>query len=766
VLSDCQVLSNTAQVGGAGIYNQGTLTLVNSTLISNTAPYGGSLDNLGYATLQDCTVRENLAPSDSSTGGGLLNEPGATLSVTGGTVSANTAGHDGGGIYNNADGTLFLTGCTFTDSDARHAGAAIYNLGLAILSNCNVGPNAPGIPAEGTIYNAGTMTINGGSIHDNFAYYGGGIMNTGALDIAYCTIYSNHAYYGTGIYNLDGTVTISHSAVGYNGPSELPFAIGTGAITITYSSLAENGGIEAAVIAHSSIISTNTEYVSVSTLVGNEITGNSPGVVAESAHLNNFLGNQCALCPTSGMARAQANWWGSASGPSGAGSGMGDAVNVNVDYTPWLGSRVRTGTVATARVTNGTLDARATSDIEVDVAGTTTVYLGKLYGSPGGPQPFVPLIGGFFDVLHEDASDLSQVTIRYYYPRDSDESVLGLWWWDGALWRKCSDQGIQGTDLSGYGGYLWARITSGTVPTLDELKGGPFAAAENWLVLQQGVQGYTGSADTYLSQNEPTTSYCSGTLFKVGYKQQNAALVRFALPALPDGVGISRATLQVYAYGWSGQDMSLGAYVVTRTVDVCQATWDQAGAGNPWGTWGGNDTGSDRRPDPESTLTTMGNHTWYDLDLTAAVRGWNQGTLANNGVLLRGMTMAEISFYFASAEFEPAEYRPRLVIRWQPLPTATPTPTATGTNTPTPTPTETATPTATPTASPTATATDTPTPTASQTTTGTLMPTATASPTATATPTRTPTATATFTLTPTPSRHRIYLPWLVKGHAR
>ncbi|WP_144180803.1 hypothetical protein, partial [Pseudomonas sp. Kh14] len=30
------------------------------------------------------------------------------------------------------------------------------------------------------------------------------------------------------------------------------------------------------------------------------------------------------------------NWWGDESGPSGVGSGTGDAVSANVNYSPWL----------------------------------------------------------------------------------------------------------------------------------------------------------------------------------------------------------------------------------------------------------------------------------------------------------------------------------------------------------------------------------------------------------------------------------------------
>jgi hypothetical protein len=56
---------------------------------------------------------------------------------------------------------------------------------------------------------------------------------------------------------------------------------------------------------------------------------------------NNIYGNTqfgvWAEPDNTGTADAENNWWGNDSGPSGAGSGSGDAVSTNVDYDPWTG---------------------------------------------------------------------------------------------------------------------------------------------------------------------------------------------------------------------------------------------------------------------------------------------------------------------------------------------------------------------------------------------------------------------------------------------
>ena len=111
-----------------------------------------------------------------------------------------------------------------------------------------------------------------------------------------------------------------------------------------------------------------------------------------------------------------------------------------------------------------------------------------------------------------------------------------------------------------------------------------------------------------------------------------------------------RATLQVYAEGWAAQpDLSIGAYYITRTVDLCQATWNQARSGGAWASPGANNTDTDRRPSAESSVTANGIGKWYEFDLSAVTQGWVSGSLANNGVLLRA-DYATAKYYFSSRE--------------------------------------------------------------------------------------------------------------------
>ena len=218
------------------------------------------------------------------------------------------------------------------------------------------------------------------------------------------------------------------------------------------------------------------------------------------------------------------------------------------------------------------------------------------------------------------------------------------------------------------------------------------------ITLQQGLNGYLGGEDTYIFQERPDElgHYTQASLF-VGYKQKYAGLLRFDLSPLLANTRITRATLQLYGVGWSGANISASAYAISRTATLSETTWNQARTAKFWAMAGCNDPSSDRRANPEATIITTGLSRWYSLDLTSLAQGWQNGDVANNGILLRGDSLVADYFLFASAEYGTSELRPRLVIEYEgvaaPTPTAVPTLAATKTPTLVPTPTRTATPT-------------------------------------------------------------------------
>jgi predicted outer membrane repeat protein len=125
------------------IYNNGTLTLINSIIAGNRtvdsqAYDGGAIYNDGTLTLISSTITGNSASHD---GGGIYND--GTLKLVSSTITGNSASHDGGGIYN--DGTLKLVSSTITGNSAATFGGGIANMGntaQTAITLCTISGNS------------------------------------------------------------------------------------------------------------------------------------------------------------------------------------------------------------------------------------------------------------------------------------------------------------------------------------------------------------------------------------------------------------------------------------------------------------------------------------------------------------------------------------------------------------------------------------------------------------------------------------------------
>ena len=228
------------------------------------------------------------------------------------------------------------------------------------------------------------------------------------------------------------------------------------------------------------------------------------------------------------------------------------------------------------------------------------------------------------------------------------------------------------------------------------------------VTLQEGVNGYSGAPDTYVSEWYPSNIYGGSDLIKVRSPNTFNGLLRFDLSNLPPQVlaaGVRDATLSVHVLSsGNGNPSFIQAYRLNRSWVEGQATWLQ-----PWSLPGANAVPNDREGSPVDGRLFQGAGQRLGLDVTDAVSGWLANPTSNRGLLLRGDDPA-VEYSLASGEYPTADLRPKLLVVY-PLSTPTPTPSPTPTRTPTSTPTATATPTRTPTATPTATPTQTASPT-------------------------------------------------------
>jgi hypothetical protein len=147
-ISGCSVSNNT----GAGIVMPWDNTTVSGCIVTGNgtnpglAPHSGSggIVNQGIgSSVTDCTISGNSSqfvdyPVWSGSGGGIFNAPHplgeqGTLTVSGCTISGNSADLWGGGIAN--FGTMDIEGCAVTgNSAAGFTGGGLWNAGYATLT--------------------------------------------------------------------------------------------------------------------------------------------------------------------------------------------------------------------------------------------------------------------------------------------------------------------------------------------------------------------------------------------------------------------------------------------------------------------------------------------------------------------------------------------------------------------------------------------------------------------------------------------------------
>jgi len=99
-LQACAIVGNSTAVsvgyGGGGIYNAGTLSIVDSTLSGNSSPgFGGAIDNAASLTIVNSTIYGNSATEQ---GGGIY-DAGTSFSISDTTISGNSVEGSGGGLY-------------------------------------------------------------------------------------------------------------------------------------------------------------------------------------------------------------------------------------------------------------------------------------------------------------------------------------------------------------------------------------------------------------------------------------------------------------------------------------------------------------------------------------------------------------------------------------------------------------------------------------------------------------------------------------------
>ncbi len=172
-LLHCTVSANTPGYGAGGIRNGsgGTMVITESTISGNTLPDptqgaadGAGIANDGTLTILRSTIANNV--NERGNGGGIVNQ--GILTVTNSTVFGNTTYQDGGGLFTSGQATI--SNCTFTENTANQTepngtasngggGVAVFGSAVAALKSSIVaGNHSPTQPDVSGFANSITST--------------------------------------------------------------------------------------------------------------------------------------------------------------------------------------------------------------------------------------------------------------------------------------------------------------------------------------------------------------------------------------------------------------------------------------------------------------------------------------------------------------------------------------------------------------------------------------------------------------------------------
>ncbi len=175
------------------------------------AEFGGGIYNQGTLTLIDSIVSENYAGG----GAGIFN--GAKVIIKNSAIRGNRTRGFGAGIFN---GGILLGSDLVIEGNAAGGGGGLSNWGEASLVTTTIDGNRSKISGGGFHNNSiGIMTLDSSTVSNNEAALAGGINNWGRLQVINSTISHNKAKFAAGI-DSRGVLTLTNSTVSGNSANE------------------------------------------------------------------------------------------------------------------------------------------------------------------------------------------------------------------------------------------------------------------------------------------------------------------------------------------------------------------------------------------------------------------------------------------------------------------------------------------------------------------------------------------------------------------
>lgn len=213
--------SSNSQGGGISLYFTSSASIVDCTIVGNSARFGGGIFTRADTPLSisGSTISNNTAVYH---GGGLYAHRNPSVTITSSVLDGNHAGQNGGAV-DSSNPPLFITGSMITGNTAGRLGGGIFTFGPATIVATSVIGNSSGHDGGGI--SAYRVALDSSTISGNSAIGDGGGIWVGASfgsaiprsTITRSTIAFNTAgSSGGGLFATVGTVVLDNSIVARN----------------------------------------------------------------------------------------------------------------------------------------------------------------------------------------------------------------------------------------------------------------------------------------------------------------------------------------------------------------------------------------------------------------------------------------------------------------------------------------------------------------------------------------------------------------------
>ncbi len=185
--------------GGIDDGGVGPLTVSGSTITANSAAVdGGGIEASGPLTVNNSMITQNAAVS-----GGGIDDVGGSVTVMNSAIADNSTSNLGAGIATSV-GTALVVDSTISGNTAGFSGGGINASTSATVTNSTINGNTAGDDGSGIVALDGPLAITNSTVVGNAAgpgglSAGGGLFSLGPIALVYATITQNSASNGANI---------------------------------------------------------------------------------------------------------------------------------------------------------------------------------------------------------------------------------------------------------------------------------------------------------------------------------------------------------------------------------------------------------------------------------------------------------------------------------------------------------------------------------------------------------------------------------------